>query len=696
MGQSSSRASREAQEPQERRRDRRSTFFPRPTSTIFEDLLRPSSQALPAATTAGPPQPPLPPLHDRGSTSSRYSRPPPQQPPSSSTRSRLFRSRNSFTNSIPSIFTRHSSSSSSQRVQNLPSPPIYQDFASAAIERGTDTNTNDDDSEATELDAFDTTFRELTGRSPVASGPSSRSASRRRHIASESTDQIPSLLPDRNFRNRTGTLRRRREEVTSDGRGASEDNTAILTRLLSLTAAATAASLMGNSPDRAITRFRAAGGLGEDDDGSFDGFLRELSAGRMFPTNQAMRSLPLGEGELVTRAPGLDFLRMFRVGSINTARRNNDGSPQPSTAHGEESTDQEHRENPDDTEEGRMVPILIVGIRSLNGSGGVGRHVGDNLPALFDAFASLPQPMSMALGENGDVTEDALPSQAPEIPLVQQRRRASMGGFGLFSRDRDASSTNNNRPLSEVRDTTFSDTPPGSYPPPTTPASPPLSTLSSRTLTPIHSNRASVAGLPSLLNMRRDSMGIQSVPSAGDVSNEETPRLSRPTRHRRLSESDFTRFGSGAARRNGVHLDPPDNATPEGNRSWVIYVLGGNYPENHPILSTPSLFTDSPSYEDMILLSTLIGPAKPPVASAEDLANAPGVLRIGALDASLDFVATDGTEIITIAAEERCQVCLNEYQMEEVVRRLVKCAHVFHRECVDQVSLRKNANALQD
>jgi len=89
----------------------------------------------------------------------------------------------------------------------------------------------------------------------------------------------------------------------------------------------------------------------------------------------------------------------------------------------------------------------------------------------------------------------------------------------------------------------------------------------------------------------------------------------------------------------------------------------------------------------MILLSTLLGPVKPPVASAEDVANAPGVLRIGAVDEYFNIIATDGTKIVTIPAEERCQVCLSEYQIEEEARQLVKCGHVFHRECIDQVCI---------
>lgn len=171
-----------------------------------------------------------------------------------------------------------------------------------------------------------------------------------------------------------------------------------------------------------------------------------------------------------------------------------------------------------------------------------------------------------------------------------------------------------------------------------------------------------------------------------------------------MSESDFTRFGSGAARRNGV-VEPdsrfnggpsrrngvvePDNTSGEGARSWIIYVLGGSYPENHPILTTPSLFTDSPTYEDMILLSNLIGPAKPPVASEEDIAAAPGLFIIRAVGSDgVVAEAVEGTESISLASDARCLVCLCGYEADDEARKLVNCGHLFHRVCIDQVSWR--------
>jgi hypothetical protein len=150
-----------------------------------------------------------------------------------------------------------------------------------------------------------------------------------------------------------------------------------------------------------------------------------------------------------------------------------------------------------------------------------------------------------------------------------------------------------------------------------------------------------------------------------------------------MSESDFTRYGAGAPRRRGVV--EPDNNPGEGSRSWIIYVLGGSYPENHPILTTPSLFTDSPTYEDMMLLSSILGPAKPPVASEEDVASAPGLFRIQRVDGILVAEAVDGAETISLATDARCLVCLCDFEADEEARKLVKCEHLFHKICIDQV-----------
>lgn len=87
----------------------------------------------------------------------------------------------------------------------------------------------------------------------------------------------------------------------------------------------------------------------------------------------------------------------------------------------------------------------------------------------------------------------------------------------------------------------------------------------------------------------------------------------------------------------------------------------------------------------MLLLSSLLGPAKPPVASREDVASALGVHRVQRSADSLVAAALEGDICIRIAPGERCLVCLCDYEPDEQVRQLNKCAHLFHRECIDEV-----------
>lgn len=93
-----------------------------------------------------------------------------------------------------------------------------------------------------------------------------------------------------------------------------------------------------------------------------------------------------------------------------------------------------------------------------------------------------------------------------------------------------------------------------------------------------------------------------------------------------------------------------------------------------------------------MLLAALLGPAKPPVASEQDVADAPGIFKIEAvplneLGGNLVAVATDGEDRISIAPEQRCLVCLCDFELDEQARRLNKCSHLFHKVCIDEVSL---------
>lgn len=85
--------------------------------------------------------------------------------------------------------------------------------------------------------------------------------------------------------------------------------------------------------------------------------------------------------------------------------------------------------------------------------------------------------------------------------------------------------------------------------------------------------------------------------------------------------------------------------------------------------------SQAPTYDDMLLLSSLLGPAKPPVAAQTDVDSAGGTF---VLDQNSEFRPSEG---------ERCLVCLCDYEDGNECRQLSKCKHLFHRECIDQVSV---------
>lgn len=181
------------------------------------------------------------------------------------------------------------------------------------------------------------------------------------------------------------------------------------------------------------------------------------------------------------------------------------------------------------------------------------------------------------------------------------------------------------------------------------------------------------------------------------VEPENLPSLSRTSTSNR---TDSTTTNGNNERRNS-HND---------SRSWIIYVLGGSYPENHPILTTPSLFTENPTYEDMMLLSALLGPAKAPVATEEDVENSGGLFTIEPAvrdndstenttsdvtkTIALVAAAAEGEERVELELGQKCLVCLCDFEIKETARKLVKCGHLFHKECIDQVCFPSPASCL--
>ncbi|KXT15685.1 hypothetical protein AC579_6128 [Pseudocercospora musae] len=566
--------------------------------------------------------------------------------------------------------------------------------------------------------------------------PDSDSAPRAESSHRTQSRRLNVLRPDRPFRH-LASLRRRRSpddaspSISSLRPTRNEDQAAMLSRLLSVAAAATAATLMGDDHNalreaRSLTGSTGLGDLsGSGEDGSFDGFLRALQNGRIASALRQGSTDSEGDGAGSNGQP-LNFFRMFRFGA-STPPEGHDAASDSASANGDE---------------GRMVPIIIVGIRSIspNSSSGTGSP-SEDLPPFIDALGNFPTPLpAHALGTHGHDSIDSILRPPQNGTSFRHRRRASMGGFGMgrsrlsdrMDDQRDHRSPDRRRPRPWSVASSSSNFEP--RPPPATPASPSpeFSRIPSRNSTPSHSRPTSLVAnsmrdFESSASRRNSILHRASATSPLSAHTEETASIrsmhsatgllgdSEPYRLHRRSDTapniHYPRFASGHPRRNGMvepdHLpslsrsstsnDTDSTSNDNRNssndsRSWIIYVLGGSYPENHPILTTPSLFTENPTYEDMMLLSALLGPAKAPVATDEDVQSAGGIYTIESEDvtpdaaktATLVAVATEGEERVVLDDDQRCLVCLCDFETKEVARKLVKCNHLFHKECIDQ------------
>lgn len=431
-----------------------------------------------------------------------------------------------------------------------------------------------------------------------------------------------------------------------------------LSQVLQLAAQAIASQLSAHG-DAPATRPLTGQGFG----GNIEDFVHTLQEAA---SAQAGENLDVNtpEGEL----PPVNFMRVFSFPN------DENGSPVArSRPQNPEATGADDNLDPD-----RSVTLVLVGVRSMPpnheafGDAALGTSL-DNILSLS------PFPPSTGLGNAGT---GALLRRAGG--RTRAHRRHSMTNFDFPAQYE--SQRHHRRRLSSIGPsadalptiTPISESPPGPNPPPSTPAD-----IRSGQTTPLR--RPSSAGaahngaLPGLDEDRAQS------------SHTDSPFEQSAARQRQRSDSEFARrpeLGAGAARRNGV-VEPDHPPVGSGTgRSWLIYVVGTNVSSDHPAFTMPSLFTDNPSYEDMQMLTTLLGPVKPPVASHDDVRDAGGLYRLVAHNGTLlgQAAALDAEHSEDLGIGERCLICLCDYEEADEVRLLSKCRHVYHRECVDEVS----------
>ncbi|ODN73056.1 hypothetical protein L202_08451 [Cryptococcus amylolentus CBS 6039] len=112
--------------------------------------------------------------------------------------------------------------------------------------------------------------------------------------------------------------------------------------------------------------------------------------------------------------------------------------------------------------------------------------------------------------------------------------------------------------------------------------------------------------------------------------------------------------------------------------TYLIYIIGANYPPAHPILRMPSLVHGGEmSDEELRLVGDILGPVKAPTVAKGDIEKS-GLRVVKGGDMKKEGEAGRVLE----SCAERCLVCLSDYEPEEDCR-ILACRHAFHQDCVD-------------
>ena len=373
------------------------------------------------------------------------------------------------------------------------------------------------------------------------------------------------------------------------------DDEAPLPRMLQLAAATIAAQLSG-IPDQTLSNIQAFGNDGAD--GNINNLFRSLRNGTGTTRPDGSDPTESDRPPHGSTVPPLNFLRVFRFVNENSRGMDAAAGTEPGAIN---QLDHGPGDNTDAIEapDNRTVTLVMVGVRSVPSE-----HIGDDAMAAeptLDAFLRLPHAVTNNLFRT---STGGLLRHADGRPRFPRRRRASMGGVNTFPANYDSQrhqrQPNSSRhssiavpssvPATIANAPTPTESPPGPRPPPSTPADPYLSGSTTPNQRPSSASAMQHPPMPSR-ELAAQHLREAGIPSPDDQG-------IHGVHHRRRSDTEFTRqrdLGAGSTRRNGV-VEPDTAAVAEaqatGSRSWLIYVIGTNLTEDHPALTTPTLFTD--------------------------------------------------------------------------------------------------------
>ncbi|AFR96768.1 hypothetical protein C343_04895 [Cryptococcus neoformans C23] len=170
-----------------------------------------------------------------------------------------------------------------------------------------------------------------------------------------------------------------------------------------------------------------------------------------------------------------------------------------------------------------------------------------------------------------------------------------------------------------------------------------------------------------------------------DQNHEEEQPSTIATRQGRATSSPPERDRRSLRERFLSHLrratSPASLPTPPSGplNTYLVYVIGGNYPRSHPVLRMPSLIHGGAmTDEELQFVGDLLGSASNQTVEKEKLDNS-GLQVVKGRE--MEGKGVTG-EVID-SCVERCLVCLSGYEPEEDCR-ILGCRHAFHKDCVDQ------------
>ncbi|KAG0199913.1 hypothetical protein BGX28_006896 [Mortierella sp. GBA30] len=212
------------------------------------------------------------------------------------------------------------------------------------------------------------------------------------------------------------------------------------------------------------------------------------------------------------------------------------------------------------------------------------------------------------------------------------------------------------------------------------------------------------AGLPSLRPRRHTTIrfiqigGSDSLSGTGRrsrsgsvASSQGTPRRDRPESTAGLAQEDLadaiimflSNAGSGSASdAESSEVTTPTDETETGRtrsrRSpWVMLTLSGAYLSNLLAGAGADGEEGGMSYDDLWMLSNLIGPARP-ITTTQEAIDSAG-FHVGQYENALQGMR----DCSTLGDGSKCLVCMSDYEEGEDMRAL-NCKHGFHQECIDK------------